>query len=468
MSIQAQIKGSLSWVVLLKWAIGIGIPICIMQVPLSESFTREIRLFLALSVWMIVTVALELFNNMLIPSFLLPIFYYVTKTVPINVAYASWAQEILYVIIGAFVMAAILEEVGLLKRVAYWCILKFGGNFKGIYWGVFVACVVVTFLTFGNAYVVLATFCFGICKALDLGKSKAAALIMMSGLVGTMTSRQFIYSPQTVGLIETGIRTVDPTFYLPWYKYMMEMSPMILMCFVILFVYAKLFKLKDIQVAGGKEYFQTEYKNLGKMTLSEKKAGFVLSLLMVFLITSPFHKLSANYAFLFLPIMFFLPGINIGTMSSIKSVDFGMIFFISSCLGIGVVGTFLGVGDLIASYMAPIMAPLGTIGALYTMFFFGVVLNFVLTPTAMMATLPAPITAIAGVIGVDPLALIYPFKISTDCVFLPYEYVPYLIFFSFGTMSMADFIKLSSAKILILSIGLLVVMIPFWTLIGIL
>lgn len=453
--------------IMLKWFISLMIPAAILLTPLNGAYTASIRTFFALSIWMILAVALELFNSVFIPAFLLPILYYLTGTVPITVAYLSWSNEILYVIIGAFIMASVLEEVGLLKRIAYWCILKFGGEFQGIYWGVFAACTIVTFLTFGNASIVLATFCYGICKALNLGRSKASAMIIMSGLVGTMTSRQFIYSPQTVGLIETGVRTIFPDFSIPWYQYMFQMLPMLGACFLILFVWAKLFHLKSIKVEGGKTYCQQEYAKLGKMSLPEKKAAFVLVLLIIFLLSAPLHHLSANYGFLILPILFFVPGINIAPPKTIASVDFAMIFFIASCLAIGTVGTALGVGQLIASYMAPMMMGVGTSGAMYIMLAFGVVLNFVLTPTAMMATLPAPITSIAVALGLNPLALIYPFKISCDCVFLPYEYVPYLIFYSFGAISMGDFVKFAGIKILLLFIVMGVFMIPFWTLIGI-
>lgn len=464
--IETPMKQPINFTVLIKWAIGLGIPLGIMLLPVNDAFTSEIRLFLALSVWLIVTVALDLFNNMLIPSFLLPILYSASGLVPGSIAYASWSNEILHVIIGAFILAAVLDDVGLLKRIAYWCVLKVGGNFIGIYWGVALASALITLLTFGNAYVVLATLCFGICKALNLGKSKASALIIMSGLVGTMTARMFIYSPQTTGLIELGVRTIFPDFTLPWYQYMFQMLPAILMCGIILWSYGKVYKIKAISVTGGKDYFQAEYNKLGKMPSIEKKAGFVLALLMIFLLTSPFHKLSANAGFLFLPILFFLPGFNVGSLKAIKTVDFGMLFFIASCLGIGVVGTHLGIGELVVSYMAPAMSSLSALGSIYTMFFFGTVLNFLLTPTAMFATLPGPITAIAVALNIDPMVLIYPFLLATDAVFLPYEYAPYLIFFSFGTITMGDFVKLSCLKIAIFIISILVLFLPYWYLIG--
>jgi len=453
---------------LIKWGISLIGVVCVMLIPTNELFTGELRIFLAIAMWMILAVALGLFKSLFIPAFITPVLWYITGTVPINVAYSAWTQEILYVIIGAFVLASMLEEVGLLKRIAYWIILKLGGSFQATYWGLFVACTIVSIITFGNSYIVVATITYGICKAFNLGISRASSFIMMSALVGTMSSRTFVYSPQTVGLIEAGIRTVDPTFTLPWYQYMLDMFPSIILCIIYLWVWSKIFGLKKVSVPMGKEYFVDEYKKLGKMNSAEKKAGAILIILMVYLIATPIHGLSANYGFLVLPILYFMPGIDIGTAQTIKKVDFGTIFFAASCLGIGVGGNYLGLGKVIVTYLAPVISAAGSTVAAYVVMFFGIAVNFILTPTAMMAALPASIAALAQGLGVEPFSLFYPFKLSCDLIFLPYEYIPYFIFFSYGMMTMQDFIKFSTVKIVISIIFLGLIFVPWWGIIGIL
>ena len=165
--------------------------------------------------------------------------------------------------------------------------------------------------------------------------------------------------------------------------------------------------------------------------------------------------------------MYFIPGINIGTAQTIKKIDFSVIFFAASCLGIGIGGNFLGLGKLIVAYLAPVIGAAGSTGAAYIIMIFGVAINFVLTPTAMMAALPASIAALAQGLGVTPLSLIYPFKLSCDMIVLPYEYIPYLIFFAYGMMTMKDFIKFSMTKIVINFIFLGLIMVPWWRILGI-
>lgn len=74
---------------LVKWGISVGIPLLILSIPTNAVFVREIRMFLVLSIALILVVAFDLFNNMFIPAFLLPAGFYLTGTVPLNIAYGS-------------------------------------------------------------------------------------------------------------------------------------------------------------------------------------------------------------------------------------------------------------------------------------------------------------------------------------------------------------------------------------------
>ena len=55
----------------------------------------------------------------------------------------------------------------------------------------------------------------------------------------------------------------------------------------------------------------------------------------------------------------------------------------------------------------------------------------------------------------------------SEAIIFPYEYVPYLLVFSFGMISMKDFIKMSVVRCIIYALGLMLFLIPYWKLIGI-
>ena len=49
---------------------------------------------------------------------------------------------------------------------------------------------------------------------------------------------------------------------------------------------------------------------------------------------------------------------------------------------------------------------------------------------------------------------------------MPYEYASYLIYFSFGLIYLKDFIKLFTVKTILNAIFMVVILIPYWHLIG--
>ena len=72
-----------------------------------------------------------------------------------------------------------MERVGLLRRIAYKCILLTGASYKGIIWGIALAGVVIFLLMPNdNAAVPIAALAYGICLSLNLKKGPESAGIM--------------------------------------------------------------------------------------------------------------------------------------------------------------------------------------------------------------------------------------------------------------------------------------------------
>ena len=110
----------------------------------------------------------------------LPIVYILTGLAPGQVAFAPWLNYIPWMVIGGLLLAVVLEKTGLLKRIAYLCILATGASYKGIIWGLTLTGVIMNLLIPGQAVIPMAALSYGICKALDLQPGKAAAGITLS------------------------------------------------------------------------------------------------------------------------------------------------------------------------------------------------------------------------------------------------------------------------------------------------
>ena len=95
-------------------------------------------------------------------------------------------------------------------------------------------------------------------------------------------------------------------------------------------------------------------------------------------------------------------------------------------------------------------------------------LNFLMTPMAIMALIIDPILLLATNMGFSPIPFAYAVNACSEAILLPYEYVPYLIVYGFGMITMKDFLKINILRSVIFFAGFLLILIPYWMLIGLL
>lgn len=459
-------KTALDKTIIGKWVITLAIPLMIFCIPTGEIFTKDLQLFLMITIGVILAVAFEFFNLM-IPALLLPLLYILAGLSTFNVAFSGFASSTAILVVGALLFANVLEESGLLKRVAYWCILRTGGSFVGILYGIVLAGIALTLMTSGNGIYIIATLCYGVCRAFDLGVSKESALIMLCGAFASTTIRACVYTPGLMAIVLGGAQSVDPSITVSWGGFLFHNWPYLIFILALPVILTKLLK-PTVTIENGKAYFQKAYHDLGPVTVHEKKAAVLTVILLAFLLTTSWHKIDMAIGFCLIPILFFMPGIHIGTEQNIKDINFSMVFFIVACLGIGAVSSSLGFGSLVSSTLSPLLASSGDKLALVVIWLFGVLANFLLTPLAILAGFSAPITQLALDLGIKPLGALYVLFNTLDQIVLPYEYVNYLMFFSFGVISMKDFIQIMGIKLVIGAAFLALVLYPWWHVVGVL
>lgn len=448
---------------LIKWLVALGIPLGLLLVPTNATYSYEVKMFLFVTALGILIVAFELMDLMAI-SMMFPVGYLVVGLVPMEVAYSAWTQTMPMVVIGGYLLANILERIGLLQRIAYWCILKVGGSYYGLLYGILIAGTILNTATGGNAWVIMAAFTYGLCKTFKLGKTIDSAIIMLVGAFSAGASCVFIYTPYFMSILLNSARTVDPTASLTWIQFFMHMFPYLLFIVGLTWLLPKVFK--PTQKLPGKEFFTAEYKKLGKMSRDEIKGAIATVALIGFMLTGEWHGIGLDWAFIVIPWLMFVPGMKIGTTEDVKKIDFSMVFFCVACLSIGITSGYLGIGKLLADVLVPILAPLSTTVVMGAVYVIAVLLNFLLTPFAILAGFSEPIAQIAGGLGINPMGALYAMYIGMDQLLMPYEYLSYLIFYAFGLIKIKDFMKILGLKMALATLLVLVVMIPWWNMFG--
>lgn len=451
----------------IKWAATILISICIYLIPVNEVFTFEMRAFLVATVFSLSLAAFELVPNMLV-GLLLPVLYVILGAAPVNTALGIWSGSfMIFMVIGGMIFANILDESGLLQRIVLWAGTKCKGSFAKILYALLIAGLCVMLMTFTNGWMVTLVLCYGVVKALHLENTKEGILIMIVGQIVSTAALNFVYNPVVPALWGNGVKMAVPDFEMAGWATMVYNLPLTIIQFIVVFIFIKLYKPAKT-INGGQEYFETEYGKLGKLTVKEKKTVVLVVLLFAYILLQPIHKLDANYGFILIPMLAFLPGMDIATRKkSLDNVNLGFIVFIASCMGIGTVGGAVGIGPAISTYVTPLLAGCPKPVFLFLCIIFGIVMNVLMTPSAMQGMFPGPLAALGTGLGIAYPAL--PFMamfFANDMVFFPYENAYLLVMFGFGVMSMKEFMKYNIIKMGITLVLFWVLVLPWWYLLG--
>lgn len=448
----------------IKWAITIGLTLVMLLIPETGFYAGEIKRFFVITVACLALIAFEFFP-MLIVAGLMPMIWALFNVVPASVAMGPWMGSTMYMVVGMFVMTASLEHCGLLKRIAFILMSKINGSYATLLVGLMVVGFILGVLTLGAAYAIMAALCAGLCYSLKVQRTRAGAGIAMAGMLGACSSHAYTYSAQAMAVIfgvsgdilKDSVITPISVFLHNW--------PMFFVCLGIMFIVIKWYKPEEAFNSG--DYFKNELQAMGKISRREKINAAMIACVLLYICTYDMHHLDLNYAFAIIPYMVFLPFLDGADSDTLKLVNWQMIFFVAGCMAIGTVATSLGIGNILAGFCIGAFSSLDNVFAIFGAVFgmvFG--LNFLMTPLAIWSLLAQPVLQAAASLGYNPVPFVYALISCSEAIILPYEYVPYLLFYGFGIIKMGDFVKLNIMRSLVFFGGYLVILIPYWYLIG--
>lgn len=446
-----------------KWGVSLGIPAVIALIPCSEVYTPEIKSFLAITAAAIFICAFELMNNLML-GILMPFAYNLFKTAPAEAVYSGWTGTVPYITLACLVLAVILEECGLLKRISLFCINKTGGSYRGVCFGLLISGIICSLITGCSVQFVWAALAYGVCRTLKLKPSLAAGGVMLSAAMGTATVNAMVPHPMYMGMLTSLASTPEDPVTCGWTEWFLYIAPGILFLIAYLWFMLK-FVVKKVELEA-KEEFEHQYKELGPVTKNEKKALVVLVVMLLFLATSQLTGIDTSLPILIAPWLFFLPGFNMADGDTVKKVNLGMVFLTAGFLSVGSVASAVGIDKFITDAIVPLFEGAGIIEVVILTFLFGLLLNFIFTPLGYFSAFTSAIAALYRGLNMNVLISFFVLLYTMDAIVFPYENTAYLVYFGFGMFSLKDFGKLYAPKIPFTLIFIILVMIPWWKLMG--
>lgn len=447
----------------IQWIVSFVLPILILMLPTTPTFSMEMKKFLAITVWGIYMFATELVNTM-ISSLLMMFMYSAFQVLAINEVMMPWTNTVPWMCLGALVLVVVVQKTPLLERLAYFAVEKVGGSYMGIVMVITTIAIVARLLLQGTmACISVIVIAFGICNALNLGKSKSSAGIMMMSVIAYMDTNFFIYSPDFISVLIKSVSDVSPVT-LSYTDYLYHNVIFIIPIYLVAFIIGKV--MKPVEKIDGKEYFSKKRIELGKMSIDEKKVLAILLILVLFLFTNQWHKIDMVYGFILAPLIFFFPGMNIANTDDLKKVNYPVLFFIVACLSIGNAATKVGIGGFVADLIVPHIQNTNSITFYFIIFLFAVLMNFLMTPLAEMAAFGGPLTSICTQLGFGLYPMMYSFFQGCQQLLFPYEISLYLVVVGMGLITQKDFMKITCIKFVVEILFLGVFGIGYWKMVG--
>ncbi len=203
------------------------------------------------------------------------------------------------------------------------------------------------------------------------------------------------------------------------------------------------------------------YKKMGVMSFNEKKALFILGVIILALATESIHKIAIQYIFVIVALICFVPGVRLLKEDDISKMNFKIMFFIAGCMAIGTVASTSGAGQWLYKIFDTFMRG----SQLYTFvaaWLFGLAANFLMTPLAAESAFTGSIALMAQSAGYNPIPVVYSFMWGMDQYVLPYEVSALTYIFAFGYITYKQLVLVFIPRMVIGLLYLVTICYPFW------
>ena len=231
---------------------------------------------------------------------------------PVKVAISGYANTSVWLIVVGFIMAGVMDEVGLSRRIAIHLISLAKGSCIRVYWAVAAAMLLLTFLvpSITARTLLMLPIITGIGRSFnaDRGKSNIVkALMFIVAMAGTAMSigvlTAHVGNPITVGMIADA--TGHVISWSEWFK--IGGPPAIILSLLIVLLLQFMYPPEIKQIDHVQTYVNEEIEKLGTMSRDEKYTLGVFIITLLLWATDSFTKLSVAVVGLFAIILLLFP-----------------------------------------------------------------------------------------------------------------------------------------------------------------
>lgn len=384
--------------------------------------------------------------------------------------FAPWLTPNLYLIMGAYLIAAAVKGSGLGERIAYNFILKFVTSYKSVIISIFVITFILSFLIphpWPRAFLIMSVMAVVIksgnvpkVDAVKIGFTVFAASVPISMILLTGDSTINILAAEATGM---NVSWID------WFIYMgpPNIVASILACILILYLFPP-----TAELSVNKDEMRSKLAELGSMKPMEKKTAVWVALAIVLWATDSLHGVNIGWVTLGIAMLMGFPKIGVIGPADWGTIPVHVLIFLTAAMTIGKAGGITGMNPWIAKTLLPTL----TAGNIF------VIAGFITAASVVIHMLLGSVIAVMGIAIPALLLFTQPLGVSQAVVaFMVYIAVATHFVFPFQHLNMLvgqgeangmygqnECIKYGIPLTIIVFIVCVGVCVPYWMMIGLL
>lgn len=397
--------------------------------------------------------------------------YILPGLAPPETVFRIWTLPLLWLIIGAFLLAAAVTKSGLAQRVAYFFMLRYATSYRSLIVLTYALGVVLSLLIphpFPRALLVMAVMS-AIIRNARMHAADAAALGLSVFVATTATSMILLTGDSTLNIAAVGF-SGSAVGWLDWIKYMGV--PGVVASLAMLGVFLLVFPAHGAVVIDGAA-LRAEQQRLGPITQRELVTlGWVLAALVLWA-TDFLHHIDPAWVALGAVVGLSLPVVGeVLDASDISTgVNWPIIFFVMGALAIGTVGQATGMSDWLAATLLPATPPANPYVFAALVGGATMLIHMVLgSALACMSIVAPPMVQYAAATGMNPLvpALIVYTAVAIHYL-LPFQHVTILLGQGeVGGYGARHVLRYGLPLTLVVLVVIILVEVTWWQLVGLL
>nr|WP_282730664.1 DASS family sodium-coupled anion symporter [Methanobacterium alcaliphilum] len=270
-------------------------------------------------------------------------------------AVIGFANPILFLMIGGFIMAEAIRKSGLAQRLTYALLSKLGTSpGKGLFVSIFSTGILSAWIENVVAFAMLLPIIKEIvllmgCTGAEKGKSNYAKAMILGASFGSLAGgfgTEIGTAPNLMAAAYTGIPFVS------WMAFGFPLA--IVMMFVIWFILGRIFPSEVKGIVGGDSTLKEKINNLGKISRDEKISAAILLFAIFLWISAGYTGIDSYSVALIGAVLFLLTGV-ISWRDAQTNVDWGLIVFFGGALSLGAALLNTGAADWLIKDLVALM-----------------------------------------------------------------------------------------------------------------